>query len=362
MSFLSSDDGFEITAFKAGGYPMAAMKDETKSPAERGLVIRGFETYGTKHEINIQTGFEIKKAESTNLLEENRCEIDCSKNGISIPVNPNSIETFVLHPEVPESMGYDVLGTEKDMTEPTYVRSWEHDMGAVATGYLRFAATLDKKSDVIDEHTTKILLNAVNNSADKNADVDISILCSDGITADKDSVCVSLAPEDSTVIELNVKKDLPDRKGQVKIYYEYDGQQFTDVYEFGYFNPDIRLEIKDSKIICTVSNPTDQHLEGSLLLASPYETWGNLVGNTSFTGNISPFAYSVNIAPNEKKIYEFTADINDEEFFTAYFVAAKLCCNGRIHFAFADRHGFRHNRWAADIQRINGSIDDVLNM
>ena len=362
MSFLSSDDGFEITAFKAGGYPMAAMKDETKSPAQRGLVIRGFETLGTRHEINIRTGFSITKAESANLLEENRTAVECGKNGISIPVNPNSIETFVLSPEVPESMGYDVLGTEKDMTEPTYVRSWEHDMGAVATGYLRFAATLDKKSDVIDELTTKIHLNAVNNSADKNADVNISIVCSDGIASDTESVCVSLKPEGSTVIPFNVTKDSPDRNGQVKIYYEYDGQQFTDVYEFGYFNPDIRLEIKGSKILCTVSNPTDQHLEGSLLLATPYETWGGIAGNTSCIGNVSPFACGVDIAPGEKKVYEFTADISDSEFFTAYYVAAKLCCNGRIHFAFADRHGFRHNRWAADILRVNGTISDVLNM
>ena len=362
MSFLKASRGFEITAFKAGGYPMAAMKDETKSPAQRGLVIRGFETFGTRHEINIQTGFEIKKAEASDLLEENRTPVESAKNRISVPVNAHSIETFVISPEIPEAMGYDILGTEKDITEPTYVRSWEHDMGAVATGYLRFAATLDKKSDVLDELNTRINLNAVNNSADKNANVSISIVCSEGISAEKESVCVSLSPEESAVIPFTVTKKSPDTKGQVKIYYEYDGQTFTDVYEFGYFNPEARLEIKDNKIICTVFNPTDQHLEGSLLLATPYETWGDIKGNASALGTISPYAYSVKLAPNEKKVYEFTADISDEEFFTAYYAAAKLCCNGRIHFAFADKHGFRHNKWAADILRVNGSIDDVLRM
>ena len=109
-------------------------------------------------------------------------------------------------------------------------------------------------------------------------------------------------------------------------------------------------------------NPTNQYLEGSLLLASPYETWGDIPGNESAFGTISPYAYSVNLAPNEKKVYEFTADISDDEFFTAYYAAAKLCCNGRIHFAFADRHGFRHNKWAADILRKNGTIDELLHM
>ncbi len=61
-------------------------------------------------------------------------------------------------------------------------------------------------------------------------------------------------------------------------------------------------------------------------------------------------------------VYEFTADMGDEEFFAAYFAAAKLCCNGRIHFAFADRHGFRHNKRSTDVPRINGTIQDLLRM
>ena len=362
MSFLEASEGFEITAFKAGGYPMAAMKDENGSPEQRGLVVRGFETHGTKHTVNLRTGFEIQKVESANLLEENRNAVPSDKNGISIPVNAHSIETFVITPKVPEAMGYEVLGAEKDITEPTYVRSWEHDMGAVATGYLRFAATLDKKSDVLDELNTRIHLNAVNHSADKNADVTVSIVCSEGITAEKDNISVSLSPEESTVVPFNVTRKTPNTKGQVKIYYEYDGQKFTDVYEFGYFNPEVTLEIKENQILCTVFNPTNQHLDGSLLLATPYETWGDVLGNTSAVGNISPLAYSVNIAPYEKKTFVFTTDISDDECFMSYYAAAKLCCNGRIHFAYADRHGFRHNKWAADIQRINGTIDDVLHM
>ena len=341
---------------------MASMRDETRSPAERGLVIRGFEAYGTRHDVTICTGFNIKKVEGADLLEENRNVIPSDECGVSIPVNAHSIETLVISPEIPEATGYEILGTEKDITEPTYVRSWEHDMGAVATGYLRFAATLDKKSVDVDELTTIINLNAVNNSADKKADVCISIVCSEGLSAEKDSVSVSLTPEESAIVPITVKKESAGTKGQVKIYYEYDSQSFTDVYEFGYFNPEATLEIRENKIICTVVNPTDQHLEGSLLLASPYETWGDIRGNISAWGTISPWAYSVSIAPYEKKIYEFTSDISDGVFFKAYYAVAKLCCNGRIHFAFAGRHGMRHNRWAADVLRINGSIEELLLM
>ena len=55
-----------------------------------------------------------------------------------------------------------------------------------------------------------------------------------------------------------------------------------------------------------------------------------------------------------------------EKFFKAYYAAVKLCCNGRIHFAFADCHGPRHNVWAhefiKEIYADNGSIEKLLKM
>lgn len=364
--FLKTSEGFEITAMKAGGYPLAALKNETAPVEERGLVIRGYESRGTGREVTIKTGFEIDEAYSTDLLEENGKKIKNGKKSFTVPVGTHSIETYLIKPVVSVKAENAVLGTEKDLTEPTYVRSWEHDMGSVATGYLKFAATLDKKSVSPDDRHTVISLNTVNNSLDTAADVNIRIECSEGLTAEKASVSVQLEPRESQVVPFTVEKETADTKGQVKIFYNYDGQNFTDVYEIGYFNPEAELKIDGNKIICTVTNPTDQELNGSLLIATPFETWGNVTGNVNAFGTVAPLSYAVELKPNESREYIFTADFDSEDFFMAYYAAVKLCCNGRIHFAFADVHGPRHNVWAHEfineIHADNGSIKKLLEM
>ena len=364
--FLKAPQGFEITAFKAGGYPLASMKNENAPVTERGLVLRGYDCTGADSEVTVKTGFDIAEAFSTDLLEENGKKIKNGKSSFTVPVGAHSIETYALKPVVSVKADTEILGAEKDMVEPTYVRSWEHDMGSLATGYLKFAATLDKKPDVIDETHVRISLNAVNNSADTTADVNIRIECSEKLSAEINSVSVKLDPTESTIIPFVVEKQSPETKGQIKIFYGYDGQEFTDVYEIGYFNPEVTLKIDGNRIVCTVSNPTDQQLDGSLLIATPFETWGDIHCNRNAFGTVSPLSYAVNLQPNETKTYEFTADFSGEEFFKAYYAAVKLCCNGRIHFAFADVHGPRHNVWAHEfineIHADNGSIEKLLKM
>lgn len=364
--FLKAAKGFEITALKAGGYPLASMRNGNAPVEERGLTVRGYETYGKNGSFSIKTGFELGRVNSTDLLEENPSEIRCRKNSFTAEAGAHSIETFTIKPVVSTEKTNEILGAEKDLTEPTYVRSWEHDMGSVATGYLKFAATLDKKSKTLDDRHIEINLNAVNNSLDTNADVNIKIVCSDGLIADRENVAVSLAAEDFSVIPFTVEKTAPDTKGQVKIFYEYDNQSFTDVYEIGYFNPEVALKIDENKIICTVRNTDSQHLSGSLLLATPFETWGDITGNVNSYGTVSPLACAVELQPYESREYEFTTDFNSEDYFKAYYAAAKLCCNGRIHFAFADVHGERHNVWGHvfinEINADNGSIEKLLKM
>lgn len=364
--FLKAPSGFEITAMKAGGCPFASMKNENASIEQRGLIIRGYESTGKTHRVTLKTGFEMNGAENTDLLEENGTAVPCGKSSLTFEAGAHSIETFRINPVVSVKAEKEILGTEKDIVEPTYVRSWEHDMGSMATGCLKFAATLDKKSKTIDGTHLEISLNAVNNSVDTDADTLIRIECSDGLTANRNSAEIHLAPTESAVVPFTVTKSSLETKGQIKIFYEYDGQEFTDVYEIGYFNPEVSLKIDGEKIICTVRNTDDQHLDGSLFIATPYETWGDTVGNINSFGTIAPLAYAVSLAPFETKKFEFTVRMDDTEFFKAYYAAVKLCCNGRIHFAFADVHGPRHNVWAHqfidEIRADNDSIKKLLEM
>lgn len=238
-------------------------------------------------------------------------------------------------------------------------------MGSMAAGYLKFAATLNKKPIEKEETHRTVELNISNNSADERAEKEIKIVCSQGITASLNSVNVSLEAGESRCIPIEAELDKAGRKGQIKIYYDCEGLEFTDVYEFGYFNPEITLNISEDKkeIICRVVNPTDQKLEGSLYLAAPFEMWGM---SDNALGVIAPLAYSVDIKPFEEKEYKFTVDFTSEKCFNAFWAAAKLCCNGRIHFAFDSVHGPRHNVWAHEfineIRADNGSIKKLLEM
>ena len=363
--FLKVSDGFEVTAFKAGGYPYASLRRDDAPITERGLTIRGFECNGKDEKAKISLGFPIKNAFTSDLLDENRQDIKASSKSLTINAPSHSIETIGIMPDC-ETKSECIYPNAKDITEPTYVRSWEHDMGAVSTGFLKFAAFLDKKENKVDEFTTLINLNASNNSADLPADVKIKIICSDNLKSDKNSVRVKLNPGESSVTPITVKKAEKDTKGQVTILYDYDGQSFTDVYEFGYFNPTAVLTIENGKAICTVNNPTNQKLNASLIFVTPVELWDVDGMNGVSFGSSGPLAKAVTLMPHSESRYEFDIAADNSDYFKAYYAAVKLCCNGRIHFAFADKHGPRHNMWAHEfineIRNDNGSIRKLLEL
>lgn len=365
MSFLKVNGNFSVTAFKAGGYPMASMKTPV-GIRERGLTIRGFETDGKDAKVTVKTGFGIEKAETTDLLGEEAGKVRTNANSFSFNTGAHSVDTFTVFPAITEKIGSGKIGTEQELTETTYVRSWEHDMGSMPMGYFGFAAFLSRKPMKTDGTHTTLDVIAVNNSADEATETRIVVVCSEGLKADRTDFTVSLEPTGHTTVPIVITADGKDRKGQVKIFYTYAGKRFTDVYEFGYFDPEITLKIRKNDVLCTVTNPTDQHLDAWLYLASPFETWGLTTESGSTLGGISPFCRELHLAPYEKTECVFDIEEPDEGFFKAWWAAAKLCCNGRIRFAFDEKHGPRHTVWAHEfiheIEKDNGSIRKLLDM
>ena len=90
-----------------------------------------------------------------------------------------------------------------------------------------------------------------------------------------------------------------DAKGFIKLQFTHDGQVFEDIFEFGYFNPKVRLKIEDNKVKVTVTNDTDSHLNGELALATPFETWSLLGFNTAARGGLA-LRNSVSLKPHSK--------------------------------------------------------------
>ncbi|MBQ9946514.1 MAG: hypothetical protein IJO68_08340 [Clostridia bacterium] len=364
MSFLRSPDNFTVTAFKAAGYPYASLKKAPASPFERGFTVRGFENQGLSAKINLKTGFNVFGAVSTDLLEENPVPLKAGGNSVSLMLEPHSIETAVIKAPQGKTIGNAVIGKTDEGLKSVYIRSWEHDTGSLPMGNLTFCATVERLPRTGNTSQT-LYINAVNNSLCEKISTNIRVVCSEGITAERDSISLSLEKGESRRIPLEIVLPEKGYQGQVKIFYEYDGIEYYDVYEIGYFEPEVSLKISDDEIICTMYNPTKEILTGALYLAVPFEMWGSDIPCDNRIGNISPDTHFVELSPfEEKKInIPLTADPG---LVRSFWAAAKLCVNGRIYFAFDKTQGERHNVWAheffSEIINSGGSIEKLITM
>ncbi|MBQ3537918.1 MAG: hypothetical protein IJA39_04980 [Clostridia bacterium] len=363
-AFLKSPDGFTVTAFKAAGYPYANLRNVPVSPSERGFTVRGFENSGLTKKVSLKTGFGVFGAVSTDLLEEHPTALKTGENDISFIAAPHSIETAVIKVPGVKNTECVKIGREAEGNGSIYIRSWEHDMGAAPMGNLTFAATVERLPRTGELNET-IYINACNNSLSESISADISIVTSRGIAADKSSVNVSLGKGES--VKIPVKITLPEKgfEGQVKIFYTYDGTEYYDVYEIGYFEPEISLTIEEKEIVCKIKNPTKEILTSSLFIASPFETWGSVIPSEYRLGEISPDTFYIELAPSEERVIRVPYTLSGH-FEASFWAAAKLAVNGRIYFAFDKKLGARHNVWAheffREIENSNGSIKMILEM
>jgi alpha-mannosidase len=365
MSFVKSNPDFIVTAFKLKGYPLATMQGDYGDVFSRGLTIRGFEPNGVDGTAKLGFGFDVAGAECVNLLDEEATAVKFAKNALKTIVTPHSIETFTLIPVAPaEQIGTAVLGANKEDVEPTYVRSWEHDLGTMPMGYLAVAAVIGKKVKYIDDFSFEVEVSVANNRPDMPASGVLNLTLPKGWQAGSTKFKYQVEAGGYQLFPVIITKPSAEAKGMLRLNYEDDGQKFEDVFEVGCFNPEITIEISGSKIIATVSNNTTETLAGELSLATPVETW-SLNGHNPFAfANISPRTQKVVVKPDTRTDYVFEIENLPFDMFPAFYAVAKLMMNGRIYFAYAHKKGERHNYWAHvfynEIVQDGGSIKKML--
>ncbi len=365
-SFMKVNGAFAVTAFKAGGYPFASLKNKREDILSRGIVLRGFETDGATSGIKITSDFSLFGAVKCDLLEENTEPLQTCANLMKLSASPHSIETFIMKTMPCEIIERCNPYTNCEVLMPVFTRSWEHDMGSLPMGYMAVSAVIDKKSEKISENKTRLYINTANNFTDSAVAFKVKIVCSNGLHSDKTEIDYNLnsLQADATPVEITAEEGV--KEGIVRIFYEYDSQIFTDVFEFGSFTPELSLKIENNKAVCTLKNATSQNLSGTLMLASPYETWEYACFNQSSTGCVSPYEQNFTVESGEIKKYEFDISFCNNDIVNSYWLAAKLCVNGRIRFAFDRQQGERHNVWAHEfineIYKDGGSIKKLLEM
>ncbi|MBQ5972557.1 MAG: hypothetical protein IJL69_00005, partial [Oscillospiraceae bacterium] len=271
MSFFRAEGSGIVTAVKAGGAPMASMKT-VGGIAERGVTVRFFEPDGLAGETKILSAFKLGGAVRTDLLEEGGAPADFTDTSVTVAHGPHEIVTLRLSPEAAEAPDGTVLGAEREPVEPTYVRTWEHDLGSMAMGFLSLAAVISRDSREPDGLHIETEVSVANNSTDASASGEAVLELPDGWTADAERFAYDLAPGECRVFPVTFTKPAEDARGIVRLISRHGGQTFCDVFEVGYFDPEFALSYDDGVLRATVRNHTDQRLSGELLLASPIET------------------------------------------------------------------------------------------
>ncbi len=364
-SFISTSNNFILTSFKLGGYPLAQMKSDFGTVNSRGFALRGFEINGADAKAEIFTDLSVSKAEATDLLEENSKDVLAAQGDISFDIISHSIETLVLKIESNNIIGSAVLGATKEIVEPTYVRSWEHDMGSMNMGYLSVAGIIGKDVKKLSDTKYQFNISMANNHPDTEISGVMRLTLPDGFYADITEIPYNVSADDIQVCPVTVTKPHKDATGIMRLNYTHDGQSFEDVYEFGYFNPKVSLDIEENKIIVTVFNDTNSRVYGELSLATPFETWDVLGFNSEARMDIYPRVQKFDVCAGETERYKFNVSSKNDGLTDAFYAVVKLGANGRIHFAYDRQKGTRHNGWAHELyddlfKRDNGSIKALL--
>ncbi len=364
-SFVKTSDNFILTSFKLGGYPLAQMKSNLGNFKDRGFSIRGFEIDGADGVAEINTAFDVINPVRTDLLEDNPVSANAADGNISFDIVSYSIETVLFKSQNDNLIGKAVLGATKEIVEPTYVRSWEHDMGSMNMGYLSVAGIIGKDVKKLSDVEYQFNISMANNHPDTEINGVMKLTLPEGFTADKTEIPYTVAADSVQVYPVTVIKPSKDAKGIFRLNYTHDNQTFEDVYEFGYFNPDVDLVIDGDKIIVTVYNNTKERLNGELTIATPFETWDALGFNSEARMDIYPRCQKFDVDSGEIKSYEFSIISGEDGLTDAFYAIVKLAANGRIHFAYDCQKGPRHNGWAHEFYddlfvRDKGSIKALL--
>ncbi|MBR4941417.1 MAG: hypothetical protein IKZ19_05405 [Clostridia bacterium] len=364
MSFLRSEGSAIVTAFKAGGAPMASMKGDLGDINSRGVTVRCFEPDGVCGETRLSACFDIASAVRTDLLEEGSEAVGAEGKELTLSLTPHVIDTVRLTPASVGACNGTVIGAEREITEPTYIRTWEHDLGSMAMGYMAVAAVISRNPSEPDDLHICTEVSVANNHVDIPVAGQLKLEMPEGWVADTAVFDYSLEPGAHKVFPVTFTKPSRDAKGLIRLVYEVDGQVFCDVFEVGYFDPEFTLSYEDGVLKAVCENPTTQTLSGELLMASPIETWGDMGGMNPFgAAKISPLCTPVTLAPGEKKeiVFEISGDPD-----ISWYAVGKLCMNGRIHFSGVEKKGPRHCVWAHiminDLYAEGGSLRQLLEM
>ncbi len=344
LSLLKVEGGpVVVTALKALGNPLAALRAESAELPQRGIALRFYEPRGRHASGTLAFPVALREAFKSNLLEERGQPIQCRENAIPFDAGPFTVETIGAQTEALASLEPKQLGAQAEPAQPVFVRSWEHDAGTMPMGCEAVVASIGREVEALADGRLRLKINVVNDYTDGLASGEVWLLLPQGWECDRPVLQYSLPPLGHEVFPVTVSRPAPDAAGQVKLRFPHGEQEFQDVLEVGKaVEPEFALRLEGDLIIATLANPGMESLEAELALASPVETWpeAEMWGLRLF--NISPRTVGLSLAPGERREIAFAIARRPLPVMASWWVVGKLMVNGRIYLRMAEERGRPH--------------------
>jgi alpha-mannosidase len=332
------DDSLVVTAMKPKGNPTASLS-QVEADASSWITLRLYEAFGRKTQAEVKLFTGLAGASSSNLLEERQKSLPLSGGVLETSVDPFSIETYELIPDrAPGKLPRRDLAREAETAPVQHIRYWQHNLGADPIGYLPVTVALsgDIKLGIhivqggVTINTFK--LGIANNYIDRKVSGVVELTGPDDWRIVPNRVEFTLEAGESLTRELLLSFLSSRRRGIIKARIEHEGQVFQDIIEVGKEHS-LKCKIKpgvgETKV--TITNPTDQTIEGQLDLITPIETWP-ILGYPEFAdADISPWRHGFELAPGAKKTYSFNSAAG-----AGHWAIARLVYNGHVYYARAD--------------------------
>ncbi|MFA6448377.1 MAG: glycoside hydrolase family 38 C-terminal domain-containing protein [bacterium] len=338
MAFLTVEPAnLVVTALKPAGNPTASCSTKPADAAQ-GLTVRLYEAEGKPAKGVVRLAGGIREAWSANMLEENQKSLPLTNGELRTPVTPFSIETYTLAPGWKAPVAKAKGMREAEPAQPVFARYWTHNAGAAPIGYLPVSVVIqgDIKTKIHIEQggvtINEVLVTVTNDYTDRAVSGVARIRVPDDWRALPNTFKYDIKPGGHASKKIVICFLGSGRTGMIKAEIEHDGQTIEDVIEVGSAAPTFDVQREGNVVRVKVGNLNAQKINAVLSMIGPIETWGRDLAGGFGVALVSPRAAGISLDPGEERTYEFRITPEVDGVKPAFWLTAKLACNGRVYY------------------------------
>ena len=349
--WCASGDNVIITALKPKSNGNEAFKAKTSTDVKNGIIIRLYEAHGQSETISIESIFSISKAEKVNLMERNPEQVAYNESSVTMDIEPNSIETFLL--SIKAKAKHEFQNNKKKYE--AYAQFWQHNEGAAPTGYLPVSVKIMGELKPFTgskphKNVQQLEIAVINDYTDSPISGKLKIDCPPGLRAVPPEIEYKVGANNESfypvaIILENASLEpgfiVATIEQKESIVYDVLGYNLPEK-QFGHdFNKDTeiaRLDWKinelDGKIELIITNPFAQSIKGNVSLIGPVETWGIKEVNPISLMGVAPWRQSFEVPAFGKDtlFFELSPTNNKSIKKSEIWLVAKLAYYGYVDY------------------------------